>query len=219
MRALVVFRLVVALAVAAVLVVVAMRSGSGPSDAPARGEAGVSSGSVGREVAAASLAPVPDGSTLRDLPGLYTDAEGRTVPFRELVGEPFVLSLVYTRCPTVCPRTLAELRSLERAAGSEAPPRFVLVSLDPEHDSPEALAEFAREHELPPDRWRLLRPERAALSRLATSVGVAWAAAGEGAVAHSAVVAFVDGEGRLRARHVGLGTPTARLLEEWRAIH
>ncbi len=49
----------------------------------------------------------------------------------------------YTHCPDVCPTTLSVLNSVaEKLASSNAPVRFVLVTVDPQRDTPEQLARF-----------------------------------------------------------------------------
>jgi protein SCO1/2 len=49
----------------------------------------------------------------------------------------------YTYCPDVCPTTLSVLNSIaQRLQDVDADIRFVMVSVDPERDTPERLAEF-----------------------------------------------------------------------------
>jgi protein SCO1/2 len=49
----------------------------------------------------------------------------------------------YTYCPDVCPTTLSVLNSIaQRLQDVDADIRFVMVSVDPQRDTPERLAEF-----------------------------------------------------------------------------
>ncbi|MEQ1832717.1 MAG: SCO family protein, partial [Candidatus Eisenbacteria bacterium] len=138
------------------------------------GSAGRSSGSAGiSEEQAASSAPASSGAELTRLAGHYRDASGAELTLASLRGRPFVASVLYTRCTTVCPRIVAALQRLARDAG-EPSPHFVLFSLDPVHDTPESLAVFARTHELDPEHWTLLVSEPGALPPLAAALGVAW---------------------------------------------
>jgi protein SCO1/2 len=51
----------------------------------------------------------------------------------------------YTHCPDVCPVTLSVLNSVaQRLQDVDADIRFVFVSVDPERDTPEKLAQFVR---------------------------------------------------------------------------
>ena len=183
-----------------------------------RGSAGMSSGSAGlSEEQAAWDAPAHSGAELTRLAGNFRDARGDVRTLASLRGRPFVASMLYTRCTTVCPRVVAALQRLAREAGEPAP-HFVLFSLDPVHDTPESLAVFARQHALDPEHWTLLVPEPAALPPLAAAMGVAWQPGPDGGVAHSAVIAMVDSTGRVRERRVGLGAEPAQLVADWRSV-
>jgi len=53
----------------------------------------------------------------------------------------------FTRCPDVCPTTLAMLAQVEKlvaASPAAIAPQVVLVSVDPERDTPEALAKYVK---------------------------------------------------------------------------
>ena len=185
----------------------------------ARGAAGASSGEDGgEEQRAAGAAPAVTGAQLTALSGRLTDASGRARTLAEFQGRPFVTSLVYTRCVTVCPRVVAELQRFEREAGGGTPPRFVLISLDPAHDTPEALRAFATLHALDSTHWTLLTPEPALLPPLASALGVAWRAGPDGGIAHSAVIAMVDRAGHVQDRRVGLSSAPGKLVAAWRAV-
>jgi len=54
-------------------------------------------------------------------------------------------ALGYTSCPDVCPMTMATFAALQRQIGSAEggqAPRFLLISVDPERDTPERLAQY-----------------------------------------------------------------------------
>ncbi len=183
-----------------------------------RGEAGLSSGEGDAQLRAAYESEHPSGISIASVGGTFTDASGQERALESLVGKPFVLSLVYTRCATVCPRTMAELQRLERDAARVAPARFVVVSLDPAHDVPDTLKAFGAKYGLDREHWTLLTPEPVALATLASALGVSFGPDAAGGVMHSAVIAMVDSAGAVRTRHVGLGTSPERLLADWRAV-
>jgi cytochrome oxidase Cu insertion factor (SCO1/SenC/PrrC family) len=209
-------RLLIAAAIAIALVAVMGWLERALERRAARGEAGISSGEGDPQVRAAFQRETPSGVALADVAGRFVDVEGRERSMASLVGEPFVLSLVYTRCRTVCPRTMAELSRLERdAAAAGAPARFVVVSLDPAHDSPDTLRAFAARQSLDLARWTLLAPEPAALATLTSALGVAMGPDAAGGVMHTAMIATVDSTGAVRSWRVGLDTSPERLLADW----
>jgi protein SCO1/2 len=153
---------------------------------------------------AAAQAAADEGS-LYELDFALTDADGHTRHLSDFRGQPFVASMIYTNCTSVCPRVTADLQALDGAL----PPvlqekvRFVLVSLDPERDTPAALREFATAHQLDPARWTLLAAGADDMRTLAAVLGVRYRPDGAGEIAHSALIAVVDGGGVIRHRQVG----------------
>jgi len=62
----------------------------------------------------------------------------------ELRGHWSFLFFGYTHCPDVCPTTLGQLNAVaERLGGDQnGSPRFVFVSVDPDRDTPQRIADF-----------------------------------------------------------------------------
>lgn len=97
------------------------------------------------------------------------DHAGRPVRFySDLVADrPVLISFMYARCRGACPATVALLRRLRpeisRLAGGST--RILSLTLDPAHDSPSVLADYARAQEADAPglcEWRFLtgRPDR-----------------------------------------------------------
>ena len=58
-------------------------------------------------------------------------------------GRPAVLFFGFTSCPDICPNTLAEIRTVRERLGDDADAVQVLfVSVDPERDTPQRLADY-----------------------------------------------------------------------------
>ena len=181
------------------------------------GSAGLASSS-GSEERAAGAGVEPADAPLTSIGGKFTDQDGHTRTLASFHGEPFVASAIYTRCPTVCPRTVAALQRLERSLPVGDVPRIVLFSLDPAYDTPRVLRGFAATHHLSPPRWTLLRPDTASLPAVARALGLAYAPDAGGGIAHTAVIAVVDSSGHVRERQLGLEQDPAALLSAWRRI-
>jgi protein SCO1/2 len=82
-------------------------------------------------------------SALLGGPFTLTAADGSTVTDQSLKGRPFALFFGFTRCPDVCPTTLARLAKLRRAMGSDGEKlRIVFVSVDPESDTPADIGQY-----------------------------------------------------------------------------
>jgi protein SCO1/2 len=86
----------------------------------------------------------------------WTNEKGEAVTFARWAGKPLVVTAIFTRCKATCPRTIAKLLKVYdgfRQQGREA--QFLVVTLDPENDTPAVLQHFKTESGLP-EAWHLL---------------------------------------------------------------
>lgn len=69
---------------------------------------------------------------------------GGTLSNEDLKGRPFALFFGFTRCPDVCPTTLAEYSALYEALRKDGvtPPRLIFVTADPERDDVDSLKRY-----------------------------------------------------------------------------
>jgi protein SCO1/2 len=109
----------------------------------------------------------------------------------------------FTHCPGVCPTTLATLVDVrKRVAEHEATqaPEIVLVSVDPERDTPETMAAYVARFD--PSVVGVTGP-RAAIEQFAAGVGVAHQkvpmSGGDYMIDHSAFILLLDPAGRQAA--------------------
>lgn len=72
-----------------------------------------------------------------------TAPDGSTVTDQTLRGKPFAIFFGFTRCPDVCPTTLARLAGLREKMGEDGDKfQIVFVSVDPGYDSPEDIGRY-----------------------------------------------------------------------------
>ncbi|MGE5154733.1 MAG: SCO family protein [Bdellovibrio bacteriovorus] len=137
------------------------------------------------------------------------DQDGRPYTLANLRGAWTFLAIGYTHCPDVCPMTLATFDAIERriaesASGdqSEPRPRFLFISVDPERDTPERLAQYVRYFN---PAFLGATGEEPQLRALAAQLGLLYARVEGQATAmgylmdHSGSVLLVDPQGRLTA--------------------
>lgn len=76
-------------------------------------------------------------------PFTLTSPDGRTVTDKSFAGKPFAIFFGFTRCPEVCPTTLARMASLRQQLGKDGDKfEIVFVSVDPEHDKPADIGSY-----------------------------------------------------------------------------
>jgi protein SCO1/2 len=132
-----------------------------------------------------------------------TSHEGRPVRLDDLRGQVFAATFVFTRCQTICPVIVGKLRKLQ-AETAELGPAFRLVSfsVDPEHDTPQVLAAYAREQGADPRRWVFLTGAYDALRRTVVDGFKQVMERGPDrsaeSILHGSHVVLVDGAGAIR---------------------
>ena len=81
------------------------------------------------------------------------DANGEKRRFSDLKGKVWLVSHVFTRCPGQCAGVSAALDELLAKVNNNGLLHVVSVSLDPVHDRPAQLSQFAQKHGLVRDNW------------------------------------------------------------------
>lgn len=157
-------------------------------------------------VALAGEAPLPDDSVYH-LDARLVDQSAHPLRFRDLRGKPRLVTMIYTQCQYVCPMIVDSVKAVERALTPAERPRigFVLISMDPKRDTPEALQEVMRTRRLNPAAWTLLRPEEAGLRGIAGVLGVRYRALADGEFNHTTDLVLLDADGRILARSAQIG--------------
>ncbi len=151
-----------------------------------------------------------DPSDFGVVPGFELVSEtGSTVHLADLTGRPFVAAAIFTTCYGPCPRITSGMHRLQEEL-ADTDVRFVSVSVDPEHDTPEVLGAYAKEAGADPERWLFLTGERGSVERFLCEglwLGVERAKSGEAvlgdSITHSTRLVAVDREGRLRGWYDG----------------
>lgn len=144
------------------------------------------------------------------------DQLNRPVTMTDLRGKLVALNFLYTRCPMpeVCPRLAAGFATVQRRFSSAMGRDLVLLSLtiDPEWDTPQVLAAYARLWRAQPEGWRFLTGPSQEVKKAATGWGlVYWPE--DGAITHTSRTALVGRDGRLLAVVEGSSYRTDQLLE------
>ncbi len=129
--------------------------------------------------------------------------DGEMTSIEDFRGKPTLLYFGYTYCPDVCPTTLADLVSVKRdleEAGYGDAAHFVMVSVDPERDTPAVLNRYMQNFH---EDFVGLSGDADTLRRIGSDYGLyvqKREVAGTSAdylIDHSAATYLVDEEGRL----------------------
>ena len=127
------------------------------------------------------------------------DTSGRVRHLEDFRGKAVVLFFGFTHCPDVCPTTLADMAGVMKTLGPDADRvQMLFVTVDPERDTPEALAKYVGAFD---PRFIALRGDLPATQRVAKEFKIYFEKRKQGdtyTVDHSAQSYVIDPQGRLR---------------------
>lgn len=148
-----------------------------------------------------------------------TNRDGRTVRRADLAGKPWIADFIFTRCPASCPIMTARMARLNRELPSDSAVRLVSFTVDPDHDTPQVLQQYAASFKAP-GRWLFLTGDKQALyhlSREGFKLGIEMnpqpASGSIEPILHSTRFVLVDGEGRIRGYYDGFDEESMGKLE------
>jgi protein SCO1/2 len=99
-----------------------------------------------------------------------TNQSGAAVQLSQQLGDITLVYFGYTSCPDFCPTTMGEWKQVRQQLGADAARvRFVLVSVDPETDTPTVLARYLQNFD---PSFIGLRPTLEQLAALDTEYGL-----------------------------------------------
>lgn len=173
----------------------------------------ISSAGCSRQPELMTYYPVPDFT--------LTDQAGKAVTRQDLAGKVWVADFIFTNCGGTCPLMTGRMRKLQDALPPEI--RLVSFTVDPSRDTPEVLANYAKQHGAADDRWIFLTGRKDELYDLSIKGFKLALEEGTGTeaepITHSTRFVLVDREGQIRGYYSGMEEDALqRLIEDARRL-
>jgi protein SCO1/2 len=158
-----------------------------------------------RGIARGALAPLGHIPTFT-----MPDQRGVEISDAALRGETLVVDFFFASCTTSCPILTAQMATVEHAVadrerqiGRRLPVHLVSITLDPENDTPDVLAEYAGRYGAVADRWSFLSGRSVDLDRVViqgfkTAFQRSEGASGIATIMHGEWLVLVDSTGAIR---------------------
>ena len=133
-----------------------------------------------------------------------TDRSGNSVTLAQLRGRIWIADFIYTTCTDTCPLQTAMMAKLQEEYAAQPDIQLVSITVDPERDTPQALALYADKYQANAKRWYFLSGPRDRIVQLIQQgfhLAVAAIPAGadsDGMIPHSPRFVLVDKEARIR---------------------
>lgn len=155
---------------------------------------------------------LPDNSIF-NLSSKWKTEEGETIELSDLKGNPLVVVMIYTTCKAACPRLVADMRNIHDKV-NESTVHYILVSIDPENDTPERLKAFAIENQMDGEEWTFLQGTVDDVREFSNVLAVKYKQISPLDFSHSNIITVFDEQGVLVHQQEGLGVDNAALVAE-----
>ena len=153
--------------------------------------------------------------SIYNLPSTWTTQDGKDIELKDLQGDVVVMVMIYTTCKAACPRLVADMRNIQSQVpdANNKNVKYVLVSIDPETDTPERLKQFAIDNEMDSDQWVFLRGSENDTREFAAVLAVSYKAISPIDFSHSNIISVFDQQGLLVHQKEGLGVDSKETIE------
>jgi protein SCO1/2 len=95
----------------------------------------------------------------------FTERSGRKVTKADLLGHPWLVSFIFTRCAGPCPKVSGRMADLQRLLkGTDV--KLVTLTVDPDFDKPDVLNRYAQAFGADPKQWLYLTGDKDKTYRL-----------------------------------------------------
>lgn len=150
--------------------------------------------------------PISDLS-IYNLPSKWTNQNGQNIEMKDLRGKVLVMVMIYTSCKSACPRLVADMRNIESRLPENIKEnvKLVLVSIDPEVDTPKRLKAFSIENKMEGNQWLFLRSTEENTREFAAVLAVNYKKISPMDFSHSNIISVFNSEGELAYQQEGLG--------------
>jgi len=144
--------------------------------------------------------------------------DGNAITFSDFKGKVIVTAMIFTSCKTACPRLTAEMRAISEKVGKTNPEdiSFVLISIDPETDTPEVMKAYLEVNRFDDKKWTFIRSNEADTRELANIMAVKYKEISPIEFSHSNIISVYSKKGTLAFQQEGLDTDDNAIVKEIR---
>lgn len=146
-------------------------------------------------------------TSIFNLTSKWNTEEGKNITLQELKGKTLVMVMIYTTCKAACPRLAADMRSIEGKIPENLNKdvQYILVSIDPETDTPEKMKAFAIENFMDGEQWTFLQGTESSVREFANVLSVKYKQISPLDFSHSNIISVFNPQGELVHQQEGLG--------------
>lgn len=135
----------------------------------------------------------------------WQNQDAKELQLKDLKGKNLVVVLIFTSCQTACPLLVADMKRVESKIDKNVLKNtsLVLVTIDPDNDTPEVLKKFAQKENLDREPYMLLRGNLESTRELANVLAVKYKQITPIVFSHSNIISVFDKKGEMVSQEEG----------------
>ncbi|WP_020595859.1 SCO family protein [Spirosoma panaciterrae] len=148
--------------------------------------------------------------TVRDYPAIpafsFTNQYGKTVTQQDFDGKIYVADFFFVTCPTICPIMKRNMLVVYKAYQDSPDVRILSHTIDPEHDTPAVLKQYAQELGVTDTVWQFVTGDREKIYDIGENHYLVTAGKdpkAPGGYIHSGAFVLIDKEKHIRGMYDG----------------
>ncbi len=146
---------------------------------------------------------------------VLTNQDSLFISNDDLLGKVYVLEFFFSRCPDICIEMNKNMKILDKEFGEREDFGIASFTIDPNHDIPKVLKEYAELLEIKSQNWHFLTGDIADIYDLSNSGFNIFSSINPdvaGGFEHQGFFALIDQNGYIRSRENGMGSPIVYYL-------
>ncbi len=152
-------------------------------------------------------------NSIYQLESKWKNSNNQTIFLKSLAGKKQIVALIFASCSYACPLILNDMKKIESQL-KRNDVNYVLISIDPERDTPGILKTFAERNNLDLNKWHLLTGIREGVDDLAAVLGFKYQKDPDGNFSHSNIISVLNEKGEIAYQHFGLNQDVKDILNE-----
>ncbi|HRO75400.1 MAG TPA: SCO family protein [Crocinitomicaceae bacterium] len=160
------------------------------------------------------LKDLPENSIFH-LTSNWKNQDNESLQLNDLRGKTLVVVMIYTSCQSACPILVSKMKQIER----QIDPKYmenvnlVLVTIDPENDTPEKLKQFAKLNQMNDPQWTFLTSNEDDTQELANVLAMKYKKIDPIDFSHSNIITIFSPEGEMVIQEEGLEINVKKVAE------
>lgn len=125
--------------------------------------------------------------------------DAKEIQLKDLRGKNIVVVMIFTSCTTACPLLVADMRKIATKIDPKKlnETTMLLVSIDPENDTPEVLKAYAKQNNMVGEPWLFLRSDKESVRELANVLAVKYKKISPIVFSHSNIITVFNKNGEM----------------------